>query len=152
MTILNAHSTWPQRMKQAGHAAGKTGLDKCSRPGLDDVDHENGKLLLQHVEGGRRRRVARNDNRLHVVLLDQAPGQLSGELAYLALPAWPVWVPPGVADVDQVLRRQQVDDGAGHSEPTEATVEHPDRSVHLATHIDGPGYGSSDVLRSTITC
>ena len=35
---------------------------------------------------------------------------------------------------------------------TEPTVEHPDWPSHLATHIDGPGYGDGDLLRSTCTC
>ena len=77
---------------------------------------------------------------------------MPSELAHLALETRTVRVSPGVADVDQMLSGQQVDDGAGHGEPTEATVEHPDRSGNVGEHIDGPGYGSDGVLRSTTTC
>ena len=44
----------------------------------------------------------------------------------------PVRVAAGVADVDEVLVRQQVDDGTGHGEPAEPAVEHPDRPIHHA--------------------
>ena len=39
-----------------------------------------------------------------------------------------------VADVDDVLGRQQVDDGAGDGQATEATVEHADRPVRRGVH------------------
>ena len=106
----------------------------------------------QLVERGGRRGVAGDDDRLHVVVLDQAPGQLAGEAAHLGLRSRPVRVAAGVADVDEVLGRQQVDHGAGDGEAAEPAVEHPDRPVHLATHIDGPGYVGTDLLRSTTTC
>ena len=42
----------------------------------------------------------------------------------------PVRVAAGVTDVDQVLVREQVDDGPGDGEPAEAGVEHADGPVH----------------------
>ena len=77
------------------------------------------------------------------MLLDEAPRQLAGELANLVLRTWAVGIATGIADVDDVFRRKQIDDGPGNGQPTEPTVEHPDRSVHVATHIDGPGYVAS---------
>ena len=38
----------------------------------------------------------------------------------------PVGVPAGVADVDEVLAGQQVDQRPRHGEPAEPAVEHPD--------------------------
>ena len=114
--------------------------------------HERPRTRLDDVEGCCGRCVAGDHDRLHVVLLHQAPRQLPGEIAYLSLRSRPIGIPASVADVDEVFRGQQVDHGAGDGEPTESTVEHPDRSGHLATHIDGPGYVDTDVLRSTTTC
>ena len=46
----------------------------------------------------------------------------------------PVGVPAGVADVDEVLGRQQVDEGPGHGEAAEPAVEHADRArIHDRT-------------------
>ena len=122
------------------------------RARLDDVDDQDGQFLLQHVERRGRRRVACDDDGLHIVLLHEAPRQLPGEFANLGLRSRSVRIPAGVADVHEMFGRQQVDDGTGNGESTEPTVEHPDRSGHLGTHIDGPGYGGADVLRSTHTC
>ena len=68
--------------------------------------------------------------RLDVVVLDQAPRQLAGEAAHLGLRLGPVRVAAGVADVDEVLGRQQVDHGPGDGQAAEAGVEHPDRPIH----------------------
>ena len=99
---------------------------------LDHVDHRNRQLVAQFVERGGGRGVAGHDDRLGVVLLDQAPGQFVGEAGHLGLRARPVRVATGVTDVDDVLGRQQVDQRPGDGEPTEPAVEHPDRPIHTA--------------------
>ena len=64
------------------------------------------------------------------------------KLAHLVLRPRTVRVPARVADVDEVLVREEVDDGPGHREPAEAAVEHADRPLHRCEanepHDEGP--------------
>src|SRR5690606_28553751 len=55
--------------------------------------------------------------------------------AHLVERARPVGVAAGVAQVDEVLGRQEVDQRTGHGEATEAAVEHPDRPVVHTTRL-----------------
>src|SRR5690606_37507267 len=80
--------------------------------------------------------VAGDDDRLDLVLLDEAPGQLAGVAAHGLGGLRTVRVPPGVADVDEVLGRQQVDHGPSDRQAAEAGVEHPDRPVHGPSGYD----------------
>ena len=103
--------------------------DQRAHAGLDHADHRHRQLRGQVVERRRRRGVARDDDGLHVELLDEGGADLEGELLHLGLRPWPVRVAAGVADVHEVLVGQQVDDGPGDGEAAEAAVEHPDRAV-----------------------
>ena len=86
-------------------------------------------LRGQLVERGRGRGVAGDHHQLDVVALDEDPGELAGEHAHLGPRAGTVGVAAGVAEVDEVLGREQVDDGPGDGEAAEAGVEHADGPV-----------------------
>ena len=97
--------------------------------GVDHTDQRHLVLEPQQIEGGRRRGVAGHDDHLHVVLVDQLPRDLAGELAHLVERPRAVRIPAGIAEVDEVLVGQQVDEGTRHRETAESTVEHPDGAV-----------------------
>ena len=99
-------------------------------PGVDHVEHGHGQLGAQLVEPGRGRGVARDDDRLDAVVVDEAASELGGVAAHLVERLGPVRVAPGVTDVDEVLARQEVDHGPRDGEAAEARVEHPDRPIH----------------------
>ena len=67
----------------------------------------------QVVKGGRGGRVAGHHDHLDVVLVHELGGDLAGEAANLVERAGPVRVASGVADVDEVLLGQQVDERLG---------------------------------------
>ena len=67
---------------------------------------------------------------LTLVIVDEARRQLPREAANLVGRPRAVRVASRVADVDEVLGGEQIDDGAGDGEPAEPGVEHPDRPIH----------------------
>ena len=119
--------------------AGRGSLGHGGHAGIDHADHRYGHGVGQVVEGGRGRRVAGHDQELDVEAIDQFAGDLQGEPADLVERPVPVGVPTGVAQVDEVLRRQEVDGGPGDGQPTEAGVEHPDWSVGHRGKATAPG-------------
>ena len=133
-------------------AARPGGLDEGSRAGLDHLEHGDRQLGRQLVETGRGRRVAGHDHGLGLEVLDQAPGQLAGEDLDLGLGPGPVRVAAGVADVDEVLGRQQVEHGPGDGQAPEAGVEHPDGPIHRrqATERPAPGPATPAAARDVV--
>ena len=110
-----------------------------------------GSSAAQVVEAGGGGRVAGDDERLDVVVLDQAPRQLAGVAAHLGQRLRAVRVAAGVADVDEVLGRQQVDHGPGDGQAAEPGVEHPDRPIHGPPGYDAsPPDGSDDGSRPDV--
>ena len=69
--------------------------------------------------------------------LTRLQASLQGELADLALRPRTVGIATGVADVHEVLVRQEVDDGPGDGEAAEPAVEHPDRAIHRRMQANG---------------
>ena len=113
----------------------------CTRartPGSITLDQRHGQVGGQVGQRRRRGRVAGHDDDLDVVLLHQVPRQLAGEGAHLGLRPGAVGVAAGVAEVDEVLVGEQVEEGPGHGEPTEAGVE----------HAEGPGRHQRATLRN----
>ena len=96
---------------------------------VDDADDGHVALEAEQLEGGRGGGVAGHDHHLHVVPLDQPRRDLGGVAPHLVERLGPVRVAAGVAEVDEVLLGQQVDEGPGHGEAPEPAVEHPDRPV-----------------------
>ena len=86
-------------------------------------------LEVKKVERRGSRGVARDDHHLDVVLRHQQLRDLLRELAHVVERAGPIGVAAGVAEVHEVLVRQEVDEGAGDGEPPEAAVEHADGTV-----------------------
>ena len=98
--------------------------------------------LAQAVEPGGGRRVARHHDHLGVVLVHQLGRDLPGKDPNLVERAGTVGVTTGVADVDQVLLGQQVDERPGHRETAETAVEHADRTViHCRVSLVGRSGG-----------
>ena len=117
------------------HVAVAGGRHQRAHSRLDDADHRHIERRTQFVERRGRRRVARHDDELHVVFLDEKPGDLVGIGPNLDQRSRPIRIARRVADVDEILARQQVDQHAGHGETTEAAVEHANGAI---VH-DGPG-------------
>jgi hypothetical protein len=105
------------------------GGDEGPHTWLDDADDGHRQLGREVVEASGGGRVARHDEQLDVVLFHQAPRDLPGELAHLGLRAGAVGIATGVADVDEVLGRQQVDHSTRDGEAAEARVEHADGAI-----------------------
>jgi hypothetical protein len=111
-------------------AARRGGRDEGTGPRFDDVEHRHRQGVPEIVEAGGGGRVAGDDDDLDVVVLDEAPRQLPGEPAHVLGRLGSVGIAPGVADVHEVLAGQEVDDGSRDGQPSEAGVEHPDRTIH----------------------
>ena len=109
--------TRPERRRPHGGA----------QAGLDHADDGNVELLVEGVERGGGRAVAGDDERLHVVL-EQHVGDLERVFQHLVARLGAVGEPAGVAEVDDALVGQQVDERAQHREPSEPGVEHADRT------------------------
>ena len=93
-------------------------------------------IALQLVERGGRGGVARHDHQLHVVLAHEEVADLRARSPRTVVERpGPVRIAPGVADVDEVLVGQQVDQRTSNGEPAEPAVEHADGPV---VH-DAPG-------------
>ena len=126
---VGARCDGSDRADHAGPAALRR-FDEGDRPGGDDVDDRHVELIAQGVDSGCGSGVAGDHDGLHVVIDDEAGGQLPSEAAYLIGRARSIRVAGRIPDVHKVLGRQQVDDGAGNSQPSETGVEHPDRPIH----------------------
>ena len=105
--------------------------------GFDHADDRHLGRRVQTVEAGGGRRVARHHQQLDVVVLDQLGRDLPGKPAHLVQGARAIGIPAGVADIDEVLGGQQIDDGPGDGETAETAVEHADRPV---VHGWAPAY------------
>ena len=106
---------------------------------VDHSDQGDVELEPEQIQGGGRRGVARDHDHLHAMFADEVGGDLTGELAHLVQGPGTVRVPAGVAYVDDVLPRDQVEDGPGHCQPAEAAVEDPDRAVVHPQEATVPG-------------
>ena len=111
------------------HPAVPRGLEERAHTGIEHSDHGHVVVEPQEVEGGRGGVVARDDDHLDVVGVDQQVGDLACELTDLVERPGPVGIAAAVAEVDDVLVGKQVDHGASHGEPSEAAVEHADGPV-----------------------
>ncbi len=125
-----------------GCPAARGRFDERRRAGRDDVDDRHGELVAQLVETGRGGGVAGDDDRLDVVVVDEARRQLPGEASHLPGGPRSVRIARRVTDVHEVFGREQVDDSAGDGQPSEPGVEHPDRPIHgqQATFTAFPGH------------
>ena len=96
---------------------------------VDHPDDRDVVTIRQVVERGRRGGVARHDDELGAAPLDQLLADLQREPAHLVEMPRSVGVAARVTEVDELLVGQQVHDGAGDGEPSEAGVEHGHRAV-----------------------
>ena len=96
---------------------------------VDHADQRHVVFEAQHVEGGGGRRVAGDDDHLHVVPLDQGGRDLASEVPHLVERAGAIRIPAGISDVDEVFIGEEVDQGAGDGQPAESTVEHADGPI-----------------------
>ena len=94
-------------------------FDERRRAGGDDIDDGHGELIAQLVETGRGSGVAGDDDRLDAVVGDETRRQLASEASHFRCRSRSVRIARRVADVDKILGRQQVDDGASDREPSE---------------------------------
>ena len=124
------------------HQGASTGFDHTENGHAQALGREFG-LQFVHGQGGRGG-VARNHDGLGTEVSHQAPRQFTGVRAHVGGVLVAVRVAARVADVDDVLVGQQVDDRARHGEATEAGVEQTDRSgdvgggVHVAEATRNP--------------
>ena len=114
-------------------AAVAGGGDGPAHRGQDHLDDGHVVALARIVQAGRRCRVAGDHQRLDAAV-DQIVADRQGMRADLGNGERPVGTVAGVADVDDVLVGQLVDDGARHRQPADAGVEHPDRR-QCVTHV-----------------
>ena len=117
-------------MARADHADPLVARGRGRAPGrgedhLDDGDVVALAGIAQHRGAGG---VARDDQRLHAALVEVVEA-LEGVLADLADGLLAVGLARGVAEVDDRLVRELVDDGARDGQPAEAGVEDADRGV-----------------------
>ena len=96
------------------------------RLGRDHADDRDAQLGLELRQRRRGRRVAGDDDQLHVLRLEVA-ADLAGEAAYLLERPRAVREPRVVAEVDEVLVREGDEALVEHGQPADARVEHPDR-------------------------
>ena len=109
-------------------------------PRLDHADDRDLEVVPQFVEGDCGRRVAGDDDHLHVLDPDQVLGDLPAEPPNLRGRTGPVRIASGVADVDDLLIAQQVDECARDREAAKSAIENADGSV---VHLPDPGYASA---------
>ena len=107
--------------------------DRAPYRRLDDLDHGHVVPLAGVPEHGGAGGVAGDDQHLDAVARPAGPGT-RGRTPAPARWAWPVRRARGVAEVEDALVRQLVDDGPGHGEPADPRVEDPDRRVVHARH------------------
>ncbi len=116
------------------HVIGGAHLQQRPDTGVDHADDRRVVGGLQVGERRRRRGVARHDNELHVVGVDEPLGDLVAVRPDVFLRFTAVGVSAGIANVDQLFLRKEVDQRACNGEPTETAIEYPDRTiVHLLT-------------------
>jgi hypothetical protein len=94
----------------------------------DHADHGHAELGLELGERGRRGRVARDDDELHALRLEEG-ADLAREAPQLRERARPVRETGAVAEVDEVLVRQRDEALVQDGEAAHARVEHPDRPL-----------------------
>ena len=123
-------------------------LDQCPHARFDHPDDRDVERLLQRVEGRGRGGVAGDDHGLHPTPGHQLMGDLVGERLDLDEIARAVGVAPGVAEVDELLVGQQVDECPGDGQAAEAGVEHADRPVVARRRRIGVVVASARHLRS----
>ena len=112
-------------------AAGHGGPQGRPQAGLDDAHDWHVDRSPQPLEAGRGRGVARHHDQLGVVFADQLGGDLPGKGPHLVQRPRAVGIAAGVADVDEVLLREQVDDSPGYRQTAKSAVKHADRTdVH----------------------
>ena len=105
-----------------------------SQAGLDDTDHRDVDAGLELVEGDGGGGVAGDDDQLRVEVLDHPVGDLMGEGSHLVVRTRPVGIPPGVAEVDEILTRRQVDQRTRDGQTSEPGVEHRNRTIGRHGH------------------
>jgi hypothetical protein len=101
------------------------GGDRPTYRGQDHLDDGHVVAFARIMQTGRRRRVACDHQRLDAAV-DEVVADGQRMRADLGNAERPVGTVAGVADVDDVLVGQLVNDGARHRQPADAGVEHPD--------------------------
>ena len=115
---------------------------------LEDADDRHRELLLELRERRRRRGVARGDDELHALTLEEAR-DLAREAADLVGRTGPVRQPRAVADVHEVLVRERDEALVEDGQPAHAGVEHAERPpIHQA--IVRAGRYPSRAVRRTL--
>jgi hypothetical protein len=110
--------------------------NKALTPGSITPHQGDIELVAQGVQGGGRGRVAGHHHQFDGVLFHQLVGDLRGELPHLVEAPRTVGVTSCVAQVNEVLAREEVDQRPGHGQPTETTVEHAyGPVVHVAASL-----------------
>ena len=118
------------------------GPSEGSHTGLDHTDDRHIYAGLEPIEPGGRSGVAGDDHELHVMFSHEEVCDLLRIGTDLLERTRSVGVPTGVAEIDEMLQRQEVDEGSGDGEPPEAAVEHPDRAIiHPARLRRPPRWG-----------
>ena len=103
------------------------GLGTGAQPGLDHPDDRDVEPFLERVERGGGSVVASDHERLHIAF-EQEVGDVERVLQHNIERFRTIRKVTCVTEVDHLLVRQQVDEGAEHGEPAEPGVEHTDRS------------------------
>ena len=113
--------------------------DRSMGLGRDDADHGHGELPLEVRERRCGRRVARDEDQLDSLPLEEAP-DLEREAADLVERAWPVRQPGAVSEVDEVLVREGDEALVQDGQAAHARVEDADRSrIHRQESRPSPG-------------
>ena len=87
------------------------------------------------------------------VFADQLGGDLPGEGPHLVQRPRAVGIAAGVADVDEVLLREQVDDSPGYRQTAESAVKHADRTdVHGERSLAMPSPASEHSQALRVGC
>ncbi len=107
----------------ASAPAGLLGRDEA---GLDHADDRDVEFVAELVESGRRRGVAGDDQQLRPMFVAEKATDLQGEVADFVQVARAVGVPARVSEIDEILIRQEIDEGACNGQSAEPTVEHRD--------------------------
>ena len=123
------------------------GLDGGVRLRLEDADDRHRQLLLELRERRRGGGVARSDDELHALPLEEAR-DLVGKAADLVGRARPVRQPRAVADVDEVLVRERDETLVEDGQPAHAGVEHAERSPIHQSIVRAGRYPSRAVRRT----
>jgi len=114
--------------REQAHASVARRKRSGARLRLENTDDRHGEGTLEIGQSGGGRRVARDDDELDALQLEEAP-DLEREAAYLLERTGAVGQPRVVAEIEHVLVREAHEHLVEDGEPTHAGVEHADRSL-----------------------